>query len=377
MNISKGRFVIIVAAAFVAGVVLSLGAMVGIAKLNLGYHKAGVDDTKLAQIKSYIDKYYLEDYEDQELINNAYRGYVAGLEDPYSAYMTADEYESYELSSMGSYSGIGVTFQMDEKGNYVIVNVSKDSPADKAGLKSGDYLLKVDGKTYMDSDVMASNIRGKKGTKVKITYLHDEEEKEVTIVRDKIVQKSVDHKMLNDDIGYIQISEFISTTGSDFDKALDEIRKEGAKKLILDLRDNGGGLVDDAIQVADQFLDAGVACYVEDKNGRTEEYNVKDGKTDLETVVLVNGNSASASEILAAAMQDNGYTLVGEKTFGKGVIQTSFQMPGGDAVKLTILKYLSPKKREIHKKGIKPNVKVKDDKDTKEDEQLEKAEDLL
>lgn len=377
MNISKGRFVIIVAAAFVAGVVLSLGAMVGIAKLNLGYHKAGVDDTKLAQIKSYIDKYYLEDYEDQELINNAYRGYVAGLEDPYSAYMTADEYESYELSSMGSYSGIGVTFQMDEKGNYVIVNVSKDSPADKAGLKSGDYLLKVDGKTYMDSDVMASNIRGKKGTKVKITYLHDEEEKEVTIVRDKIVQKSVDHKMLDDDIGYIQISEFISTTGSDFDKALDEIRKEGAKKLILDLRDNGGGLVDDAIQVADQFLDAGVACYVEDKNGRTEEYNVKDGKTDLETVVLVNGNSASASEILAAAMQDNGYTLVGEKTFGKGVIQTSFQMPGGDAVKLTILKYLSPKKREIHKKGIKPNVKVKDDKDTKEDEQLEKAEDLL
>lgn len=379
MSISKGRFIIIVAAAFVAGIILSMACMIALTMLDKGSDPTKFDDAKLNQIKSYIDRYYLRDYDESDLINNAYRGYVAGLEDPYSSYMTAEEYKNYELSSTGSYSGIGVTFQMDEKGNFVIVNVTKDSPADKAGLKAGDYMLKVDGKTYDDSDIMAIHIRGKKGTEVELTYLPGGkgDEKTVTIVRDKIIQKSVDYKMLDDDIGYIEITEFIDTTDTDFIQAMQAIEKQGAKKLILDLRNNGGGLVDDAVGVADQFLDEGVVCYVRDKNGRTEEYNAEDGKTDLETVVLVNGNSASASEILAGAMQANGYEIVGEKTFGKGIIQTSFQMKDGDAVKLTILEYLTPDKHKVHEKGIKPDVKVKDDEDTKKDEQLEKAEELL
>lgn len=377
MTLSKGRFIVIVMAAFAAGVVLSLAVFVGFTSLGTGGSSAKIDDSKIARIQSYIDKYYLEDFKKEDLVNNAYRGYVAGLEDPYSSYMTAEEYDSYETSSTGSYSGIGVTFQQDEKGNYVIVQVQKDSPAEKAGLKPSDYLLKVDGKTYMDSDVMATHIRGKKGTKVKLTYLHKGKEKTVTMIRDKIRQTSVDHKMLDDETGYIQITQFISPTAADFKKALQAVQDDGARKLILDLRDNGGGLVDDAIDIADQFLDEGVACYVEDKNGNTEEYKVRDGKTDLETVVLVNENSASASEILAGAMQDNGYSIVGRKTFGKGIIQTSFEMPGGDAVKLTILKYLTPDKHEVNKKGITPNVKVKDDEDTEKDEQLEKAKDLL
>ncbi len=376
MNISIGRFIIIVVAAFAAGIVLSLAAMFAITG-PLSSGSAGIDDGKLSQIKGYIDKYYLRDYDEQDLIDSAYRGYVAGLEDPYSSYMTKDEYESYETSSMGTYSGIGVTFEMDDKGRYVIVNVNKGSPAEKAGLKAGDFMTKVDGKTYSDQDVMAAKIRGEKGSTVKLTYVRDDEEKTVSIVRDKIVQHSVDHKLLDEDTGYIEITQFIDSTDTDFLEAMKAVQKEGAKDLILDLRNNGGGLVDDAVGVADQFLDAGVVCYVQDKNGKTEEYTATDGKTDLKTVVLVNENSASASEILAAALQDNGYEIVGTKTFGKGVIQTSFEMPAGDAVKLTILEYLSPKKHKVHEKGVKPDVKVKDKESTEEDEQLEKAEELL
>ena len=381
MTISKGRFIITVIAAFAAGIVLSLAALAlitGMQKDSIGSggassDGAAIDQSKLAEINAYIDKYYLEDYEKEDLVDNAYRGYVAGLGDPYSAYMTKEEYDNYTTEVMGTYSGVGITFERKEEGSYSVVSISKDSPAEKAGIKPGDLLLEVDGKTYTSIDVMATHIRGKKGTKVELTYSHNGEKNTVTLVRDTINQQSVDYKMLDDQTGYIQITQFIESTADDFDKALKDIEGRGAKHLVLDLRNNGGGLVDDAIRVADDFLDAGVACYVSDKDGNTEEYKVKDGKTDLDTVILVNENSASASEILTAAMQDNGYQVVGTKTFGKGIIQTDFTLPDGDALKLTILEYLSPKKHKVHEKGIKPDVKVKDDEDTEADEQLDKA----
>lgn len=379
MRIRKSGFVLSLVAAFVLGVLLT--AVVSTLFLFLpvkGGSSTGIDDKKLAEINAYIDKYYLwDDYDKKELTDNAYRGYVAGLGDKYSAYMTKEEYDSYETSSLGTYSGIGVTFEMLDTGEYVIVAVTKDSPAEKAGLEPDDKILEVDGKYYDNSDIMATNIRGKKGTKVTLTILHDKKEKKVTMVRDTITQDSVDYKMLDDKTGYIQITQFIESTGRDFDVALKDIEDHGASKLILDLRNNGGGLVDDAVSVADDFLDEGVACYVKDRNGMTDEYKVTDGKTDLETVVLVNQNSASASEILSAALQDNGYQIVGEKTFGKGIIQTSFVLPEGDALKLTILEYLSPDKHKVHEEGVTPDVKVKDNEKTEEDEQLEKAEELL
>jgi len=379
MRIRKSGFVLCLVAAFVLGVLLT--AVVSTLFMFLpdrGGSSTGIDDKKLSEINAYIDKYYLwDDYDKKELTDNAYRGYVAGLGDKYSAYMTKEEYDSYETSSLGTYSGIGVTFEMLDTGEYVIVAVTKDSPAEKAGLEPDDKILEVDGKYYDNSDIMATNIRGKKGTKVTLTILHDKKEKKVTMVRDTITQDSVDYKMLDDKTGYIQITQFIESTGRDFDVALKDIEDQGAAKLILDLRNNGGGLVDDAVSVADDFLDEGVACYVKDRNGMTDEYKVTDGKTDLETVVLVNQNSASASEILSAALQDNGYQIVGEKTFGKGIIQTSFVLPEGDALKLTILEYLSPDKHKVHEEGVTPDVKVKDNEKTEEDEQLEKAEELL
>ena len=240
-------------------------------------------------------------------------------------------------------------------------------------MKAGDILLRVDDKEFDDLELIANAIRGDEGTKVTITYSRNGKEDEVTLTRAKITQHSVEHKMLDDSTGYISISSFIESTGDDFSKALKDIEDKGAKNLVLDLRDNGGGLVDAAVEVADQFLDEGVVAYVEDKNKNRNDYDAEDGKTDLNTVVLVNENSASASEILAAALQDNGFKLVGQKTYGKGVIQSTAELSDGSAIKLTIMQYFSPDGNKIHKKGVKPDYEVKNEEDSSTDAQLEKA----
>ena len=258
-----------------------------------------------------------------------------------------------------------------------MLEVNPGSPADKAGVVPQDLILTVDGESYTDSEVMASAIRGKKGTKVTLMIYHDGKEKEIELIRDTITVESVTWEMVDDNIGYIKISSFVENTGADFNNALQSVEGKQPKGLILDLRNNGGGLVDQCVEVADAFLDEGVVCYVEDKNGKSETYDAVDGKTAIPTVILINESSASASEILAAALKDNGFDIVGTKSFGKGVIQTTIEMKDGSALKLTIMQYLSPDKHAIHEKGIKPTVKVEDDDKTEADEQLEKAEELL
>ncbi len=374
MSIRKKTFIFWLCAAFFAGLII-MGAICATIMHSPGY-KLNSDD-KLSEIKGYIDQYYLNDYDEKDLAEGVYEGYVAGLGDPYSAYMDKETYESWMVSATGNYSGVGITFSENDNGSFEVVSVNPDSPAEKAGIEAGDLILMVDGKTYTDSDVMASAIRGKKGTDVTLTMSHEGKEKEVKLTRDDIIMKSVDWKMLDDGIGYIEINSFIDTTGKDFSDALDKVEAEGARGLVLDLRNNGGGLVDECVDVADEFLDDGVVCYVEDKDGQTETYDAKDGKTKIPTVVLINDGSASASEILAGALKDNGFELVGTKSFGKGVIQQTIEMGDGSALKLTIMQYLSPDKHVIHKKGIKPTVEIEDDEKTEEDEQLEKAEELL
>ena len=332
---------------------------------------------KLEDLYETIDSSYYKEIDEQDLIDGACKGLVSGLDDPYSSYMTKDEYDSWKVSATGEYSGIGVTFSQDKNDNYVIVGITKNSPAERAGLEVGDYILKVDDKTYEDMDVMAEAIRGEAGSKVKINYLRDDDDKEVTITREKITEESVSYKMLDGDIGYIQLSSFISSSAEDFSDALEALEKKGAKGLILDLRDNGGGLVEQCIEIADEFLDEGVVTYVKDKNGKKKEYKAEDGKTDLKTVVLVNGNSASCSEILAGALKDNGCKLVGEKTFGKGVIQSTAALDDGSALKLTVMQYFSPKGNAIQDKGIKPNYEVKNPKNSDTDKQLQKAQSLF
>ncbi len=383
-NLTKEKFIAILVAAFLVGGAVTAGGCLAVCKGALGYvsvSKSEYDEmkdtynrfAKLEQLYETIDGSYYKDVDEIELVDGACKGLVEGLGDPYSSYMTEDEYENWKSSATGEYSGIGVTFSQDKNGNYVVVGVTKDSPAEKAGLKSGDYITKVDGKTYDDMDVMAKAIRGEAGTKVKLNYVRDGEEKEISITRGKIVEKSVEYKMLDGNIGYIKLSSFISSSADDFSEALKALEDKGAKGLILDLRDNGGGLVEQCIDIADEFLDEGVVTYVEDKNGKKQEYKAKDGKTELTTVVLVNGNSASCSEILAGALKDNGCKLVGETTFGKGVIQSTAELDDGSALKLTIMQYFSPKGNAIQDKGITPDYEVKNSENSSTDKQLEKA----
>ena len=374
MQLKKNTLILIMVGMFFAGAVVMGAVCAGIMHSPTASFNS---DDKMAEIKSYIDSYYLNDYKEQDLIDGAYEGYVAGLGDPYSSYMTKEAYDSWMASATGNYSGVGITFSENEDGAFEVLEVNPGSPADKAGVVPQDLLLSVDGKTYTDSEVMASAIRGKKGTEVKLMIYHDGKEKEIKLIRDKIILQSVTWEMLDAETGYIKISSFLENTGEDFDKALKAVEAKNAKGLILDLRNNGGGLVDQCVEVADEFLDEGVVCYVEDKNGKTETYDAADGKTNIPTVVLINESSASASEILAGALKDNGFEIVGTKSFGKGVIQTTLSMNDGSALKLTIMQYLSPDKHVIHEKGIKPTVKVEDKEETEEDEQLEKAEELL
>lgn len=384
MEIKKKRLVIYVVAAFLAGAAVTGGACAAVFNGALGYvkvSKSQYDDMsevyerygKLDQLYDTITSSFYKEVDEDAMMEGAYKGLVAGLNDPYSSYMTAEEYETWVATATGEYSGVGITFTQDEDGNFVVVSVTDDSPAAYAGIREGDIIKTVDGQEYSDLDVIGNAIRGEEGSEIEITYIRDGEEKSVTMTREKITQHSVEHRMLDGNIGYISISSFIETTGEDFSQALKELEEDGAQGLVLDLRDNGGGLVDACVQVADEFLDEGVVVYVEDRDGNRTDYDAKDGKTDLKTVVLVNENSASASEILAAALQDNGFEIVGQTTYGKGVIQSTAQLEDGSALKLTIMQYFSPDGNAINEKGVTPDHQVANEENSGEDAQLDEA----
>ena len=384
MEIKRKKFVICIVAAFLAGGVVTGGACAAVFNGALGYVKMSKDDYremsetyerygKLNQLYNAVNSSFYEEVDEDALLEGAYKGLVSGLDDPYSSYMTADEYSDWKASATGEYSGVGITFTRDDDGNFVVISIEKDSPAQEAGMKAGDIITKVDGKEYDDLDIIGNAIRGEEGSKVELTYTRDGKEDKATLVREKIVQHSVEHEMLEGEIGYIRISSFIESTAEDFKSALEDIEDKDAKGLVLDLRDNGGGLVDSCVDIADEFLDEGVVVYVEDRNKEKTEYDSDDGKTELKTVVLVNENSASASEILAAALQDNGIELVGKTTFGKGVIQSTAELDDGSALKLTIMQYFSPKGNAINKKGVEPDYQVENQENSEEDAQLEKA----
>lgn len=384
MEIKKKRLVIYVVAAFLAGAAVTGGACAAVFNGALGYvkvSKSQYDDMsevyerygKLDQLYDTITSSFYKEVDEDAMMEGAYKGLVAGLNDPYSSYMTAEEYETWVATATGEYSGVGITFTQDEDGNFVVVSVTDDSPAADVGIREGDIIKTVDGQEYSDLDVIGNAIRGEEGSEIEITYIRDGEEKSVTMTREKITQHSVEHRMLDGNIGYISISSFIETTGEDFSQALKELEEDGAQGLVLDLRDNGGGLVDACVQVADEFLDEGVVVYVEDRDGNRTDYDAKDGKTDLKTVVLVNENSASASEILAAALQDKGFEIVGQTTYGKGVIQSTAQLEDGSALKLTIMQYFSPDGNAINEKGVTPDHQVANEENSGKDAQLDEA----
>ncbi len=345
-------------------------------------------EAKLREMQAYIDAYFLDDIEQEEMENAIYSGVVEGLGDDYAAYYDEESYKDLMEKTMGNYCGIGAYVSQNvTTGAITIIEPIKGSPAQEAGLQFGDVVVKVDGidVTQKDLSEVVSMMKGEPGTKVKLQIARPGEENylDITIVREEIESETVEYKMLDEKIGYITVSAFEDVTKQQFRNALKDLEKQGQEALILDLRNNGGGLLDTAVDMLDRLLPEGMVVYIQDKNGKKEEYHSsKEESFDKPVVILVNENSASASEVFAGAMQDyEKGILVGKKTFGKGIVQSVFQLSDGTAVKLTTSKYYTPKGRNIHGTGLEPDIEVELKEGTKKqpgsgvvvDSQMEKA----
>lgn len=361
--------------------VVSLAAC-GLQHINEGIISSDTE-TKLSYLKKLIDETYLHDIKEKDLNEGIYKGYVEGLGDQYSAYYDKKETKELSESLDGSFSGIGAVMTQDaSSGVITITQVYDDSPAKKAGIKAGDILYRVEEKTVTgkDLDKVVSWIKGKKGTKVNLTLLRgtNSDKIKVTATRDVINVETVKYKVLENQIGYISISEFDSVTGAQFAKALKQLQKKNIEGLVVDLRNNPGGSLSTVCDILDSILPKGLIVYTKDKNGKKEEYTSDEKhRLNLPMSVLVNGQSASASEIFAGAVQDYGKAeIIGTQTYGKGVVQNLFDLKDGTCVKLTISEYFTPKGRNIDGKGITPDVKIEykyNAKDPKADNQLDKA----
>ncbi|NMW85929.1 S41 family peptidase [Peptoniphilus sp. AGMB00490] len=347
---------------------------------------------KVIVLEKYLRENYLynKDIKDENLESGLLKGLVAGLGDPYSQYLTKDEMEKLSETTTGKFQGIGVLISPDEDGSVTVISPIKGSPADRAGVQSGDKILKINGKDFSAEkiDEASKEMRGEKGTKVKILLLKKKNLKteEVEIKRDEIkIDSIIKNKIGN--FGYIGITMFDEETGKDFLKALNELTREGVKGIILDMRGNPGGVVDAAVEIGDAILPK--TSFVTLKNNKGEiidDYKLDDKYNDIKMVVLVNEGSASASEILAGAIRDlDRAKIIGKKTYGKGVVQNVIALPEGDGLKLTTSEYFTPSGKSINKKGIKPDIEVDlpenikgigiDYKDT--DTQLQKAIEVL
>ncbi len=318
----------------------------------------------LSAVSTYklIESQYYDTVNDKNLVEGFSKGMADSLNDPYSTYFTKKEITDFNSQLNGEYAGIGMVLGFDKETQLVKgIRVFKDSPAEKSGLLPGDIIVEIDGKSTegMDTEKVASSVRGKEGSELKLVVFRNNKYLEFNLTRAIIRIPTVTAKYVNDDTLYIGISSFSESTAGEFKTMLSGLNKE-PKKIILDLRDNGGGLVNQAVEIARYFTPGGVVLY---ETGRDRNNLIPLGVDDqlflnLPLVVLVNEYSASASEILAGAIQDyKTGTLIGDTTFGKAVVQTVFPLPTGGALKLTTQRYLTPNKRDINKIGLTPDVK--------------------
>ena len=285
---------------------------------------------------------------------------VASIGDPYAQYFTAEEYKEFERTYAGDYVGIGIAVT-DEDGKIVIKTIMDDGPAAEAGLEPEDVIVSVDGVNPKDSTEAVNMITGENGTSVTVTVDRGGEELDFTMNRAKIDHDTVTYEPLeeNPKIGYIEITSFINGTAKDFKLAVRDLKNQGCEKFIIDLRNNGGGLTDESIEIADYLLPACTIMSEKTKNGEEKVYNSKESSADLEFVVLTSTNTASASEILSGAIQDNkGGLIIGEKTYGKGVTQLTRKFGDGSAVKMTITEYFRPSGMTVNGEGITPDIEV-------------------
>lgn len=343
--------------------------------------------TKINKISELIDDKYLFDYKKGDIETAIIKAYVSGLGDPYSQYYTKEEFEQIGQSAAGSYCGVGVYVTYDENGRGIkILQVIEGGPAEDAGLEEGDIITAIDGNAIVldDFDMATSPLAGEEGTKVTVTILRNGKEKDYELTRSVIKQNYVKSGMLDNNIGYVYLAQFTASSVEQFKNAVEELKKDGAESIIFDLRDNPGGVLNGAVSILDYLLPEGLIAYVEDKYGNRKDYNSTDGtdELDIPCVVLVNENSASASELFTGALKDRGYaTVVGKKTFGKGIVQSLFALGDGSGLKITVERYFTPNGVCIHGTGIEPDIEVEYDKDKfykdGTDTQLEAAIDYL
>ena len=344
-------------------------------------------------LEKYIKNHYLRDVSDEQFFEGQLKGTVEALEDPYSEYFSPEEMKQFMEATKGKFFGIGVQVGPGEDNLITVISPIKGSPAEMAGIKAGDKIISVNGKEYMANEMEEAikHIKGDKGTSVKLGILSMNDSqpglKEVKVERDEIKMDSILYKKIEDDLGYIGITQFEESTGEDFEKALLDLEKQSIKGLVLDLRGNPGGILDEAVVISDLLLPEGNIVSAKDKSGdEIFRYNSEKSQIKVPIVVLINKGSASASEIVAGALKENKRaTLVGEKSYGKGVVQTLIPIPGGAGLKLTTSEYFTPSGVNIDGKGIEPHVKVELPKNIKgigtdyidQDTQLQKAIEIL
>lgn len=346
----------------------------------------------LASFRKIIDQKFLGEIDEKNMLNETIKGYIKGLGDPYTEYMTKEEMEEFSTDVMGNFTGIGIYLTKDVERNVIlIISPIKDTPAYKAGILPGDIITKVDGVSYMGEQLTeASNkIKGEAGTTVKLEIIREGKTLEFEITRENIKINHVESKVINNNIGYIEFNSFDEGCSDEFKEKLEELKSKNVTSLIIDIRNNGGGLVDEALQIADFIIEKDATLLITtDKNGKEEISKSKENSiiNNIPIVVLTNGSSASASEILAGALKDNKKaTVVGEKTYGKGVIQELLTLTDGSGLKITTNEYYTPNRNKINKVGITPDIEVKLDESVKDnlvieeekDNQLQKAIEIL
>lgn len=349
-------------AAFVLLAVIYFGGQF-LAQMNIALPFGMSNTAKIRQIEEMLDTYYVEDYDKELAEELMYTGLVAGVGDPYTYYLSADSLAEQMEKNSGHFVGIGVEIYAGDDGYIVVSSVTPGGPAEAAGILAEDKITEVDGESITGktaADVSAL-VKGEEGTDVTLTIFREStgEVLEKTVTRQDIQVQTVSWRMMDDNIGYISITNFRENTYSQFKEALDTLEAEGMEKLVLDLRNNTGGLVKSAHEIGEELLPEGIMVYTMDKEGNREDTLCDDVYNDVPMVVLVNGNSASAAEILAGAIQDTGRgELIGTTTFGKGLVQRLFTLPDGSGLNVTIQKYYTPNGTSIHGVGITPDYEV-------------------
>lgn len=332
---------------------------------------------KLNAIDSVLESFYFGDVDDETAKDNIYKAYLSSYGDKYTMYYTADEYKALKESTNGKFYGIGAVCQLSGEGGVLLVDVYDNGAGYQAGLRSGDRVVNVDGRdiTGMELSSAVALIKGDKGTSVTLEVIRGTERLTFSAVRDAVEAKTVSYTLLDNNIGYLSISQFEEVTTKQFKAAVEDLQSQGMKGLVIDIRNNPGGLLDTVVGMLKYMLPDGLIVYTEDKQGNRKEYKGQDNdEFNLPLAVIVNGNSASASEIFAGAIQDYGKgTIIGTQTYGKGIVQTVKPLTDGSAIKFTIAKYFTPKGQDIHGKGVTPDMVVEYDTDADVDTQLDAA----